>query len=64
MDFGRLLQMVLNLVLRKAVNHGVRAGMKAVSRRGDKDRAPPPAGAPDAARRVKDTARMMRRLGR
>jgi hypothetical protein len=73
MDAGRLVQMLVNMLFRKAMNHGLKAGMKAMSRRGgdrggDRGGAPHPHApqppVPDAARRARDAARMLRRFGR
>lgn len=35
MDFGRIVQMIINLLLRKAVNTGVNAAIRHVARKDD-----------------------------
>lgn len=58
----KLINMVMRQVIRQVVNRGINAGIDAASR-GGKDK-----GAPvqdqDAAKKTKQTARMMRRLTR
>lgn len=67
MDFGRIIQMIINQLLRRAVNGGVNAAIKQVSRRsgpaasGDMDQ-DQSRDAQLATKRARQAAKLTRRL--
>ncbi len=70
MNLSKLIQMVINIVMRKAINKGVAVGVGYASRRGKSQGAMTPddlAQAHDAkqmAERAKQAAKLARKLGR
>lgn len=65
MDFGRIMQMIINQLLRRAVNGGVNAAMRQMSKRSgpvsDADHEQTQA-AKDASRRARQAAKLTRKF--
>lgn len=70
MDLGRVVQMVLNMILRKAVNRGIKGAVGLAARKGKAPSEMTPQDQAQAAstkalaRRAQQAARMARRIGR
>ena len=70
MDFGRILNMILNRFFRRAVNTGITKGVDYAARRGNPASQTTPADHKQAAqgrelaKRARQAARITRRLGR
>jgi hypothetical protein len=65
MDFGRIIQMIINQLLRRAVNGGVNAAIRQVSRRAgpkDPDGQNQDRAAQETAKRARQAAKLTRRL--
>jgi len=66
MDFGRIVQMIINVLLRKAVNGGVNAAIRKVSRKDDPTApiSPEDRQQQQAARQMAKRARQAMKIGR
>ncbi|MGL6212094.1 MAG: hypothetical protein ACRC14_19890 [Paracoccaceae bacterium] len=64
MDFGRIVQMVINMLIRKAVSGGLNAAMRQVGKKGGRasDDADQDQTARIAARRAKDAMKINRKF--
>jgi len=63
MDFGRIVQMIINLLIRKAVNGGVDAAIRHVGRKGEPE-TPQDADQARAARQAAKRARQAINISR
>jgi len=71
MNMGRLINMVINQILRRVVNAGINKGMRTMSKGQGATKSPNQPGSPsqagtarDTAKRARQAARITRRLGR